>query len=169
MTHEGTVSLRLSHLIAWNSYFTLKMPLIFFYDIRWCIRISGGKGWLAKIMPIQGEVVNNHHMGQWNSLGLVTTKLVFISKRKRRWNSCQPPKLSLERAASQKQPHREREGINTLEADTRHFEVFPEVILLTSPIYWKWILTEEKPEEENYFTTLKAISFWCGMGLSIQI
>lgn len=74
-------------------------------------------------------------MGQCNSLGLVTIKLVFISKRNRRWNSCQPPKLSLERAASLKQPHREREGINTLEADAKHFEVFPEVILLTAPIY----------------------------------
>lgn len=86
-------------------------------------------------MPVQGDVVNNHHIGQCNSLGLVTTNLVFISKRKKRWNSCQPPKLSLERAASLKQPHRGREGINTLEADTRHFEVFSEVILLTAPIY----------------------------------
>lgn len=80
MTHEGTVSLSISHLIAWNSYFTLKMPLTFFHDVRWWIRIPGGKGWLAKSMPIQGEVVNNHHMGPCSSLGLITAKLDLFPK-----------------------------------------------------------------------------------------
>lgn len=108
------------------------------------------------------HLVTGHYMGQCSSLGLVTTKLVFISKRKRKGNSYQIPeeescaalsKWSLERAASVKQPHREGvRGMNTPKANTRHFEVFPEVILLMSSNCWKCILTKEKAEEENSLT-----------------